>query len=413
MTIGPAVNIIFYMASMVNIAQSVKLIGLIGCSTLLVNCTLLRTKVSEPDAFRLEAMPIDYQSLASQPATPISKVFQLSFDDYDQNGQKDIKTVDVTPLQYRGNEPYLVLDNNGREYLLSSTANRVNRDGKSVLAETPLNWYGQGPALIFERKPGTLVIPLLPNQTYEAAKSAIEKTGGKVLGLFGTTFTPQASKPLSYLYFNPNRLPQNAGKTTLPVYQSSKVPGQSAPNILLSGMITYSDGRSAYLDFSDLAGEGKTQNEQLNNIKTQISKRLEQLEAQPDVAIVTIDTHAVIRKTADIEAVVERGEYNRGGPFLLHETQSVARVMRVFNDQTKAYLGSMITPSLLMKDGLAVAKQKFGQDAVVQFLDGEASAAAYFEDYNPTSALELKDPVVLNAFRLREAKGLELVVQYD
>lgn len=397
---------------MVNIAQSVKLIGLIGCSTLLVNCTLLKTKATEPDAFRLEAMPIDYQTLASKPATPLSKVFQLSFYDYDQNWKKVIQTVDVAPLQYRGNEPHLVLDHNGREYLTYPVPSRVKVEGKSVLTNTPLNWYGKGPALIFERKPGTLIMPLLPNQTYKTVKAEIAKTGGTVIGIFGTTFQKE-SIPLSYVYFNPNRLPKNAGKTSLPVYRSSESPGQSAPNILLSGLVTYSDGRSAYLDFSDLEGEGNTTHDRLENIKAQISKQLEQLEAQPDVAIITIDTHAVIRKTADIEAVVERGEYKRGEPFLLHETQSVARGIRVFNDQTKAYLGSMITPSLLMKDCLAVAKQKFGPDAVIQFLDGDAPAAAYFEDYNPTQALELKDPIVLNAFRLTGAKGLELIVQYD
>ncbi len=402
---------------MVNIAQSVKLIGLISCSTLLVNCTFLKTKAAEPDAFRLEAMPIDYQTLASKPATPLSKVFQLSFYDYDPNWKKVVKTIDVAPLQYRGNEPHLVLDNNGREYLTYPVPDRVNVEGKSVLANTPLNWYGKGPALVFERKPGTLVIPLLPNHTYKTVKADIEKTGGKVLGIFGTTFTGFTAQkepiPLSYVYFNPNRLPKNAGNTDLPVYRSSEVPGQSAPNIFLSGLITYSDGRSAYLDFSDLEGEGKTSNEQLDDIKAQISKQLEQLEAQPDVAIVTIDTHAVIRKTSDIDAVVERGEYKRGGPFLLHETQSVARGLRVFNDQTKAYLGSMIIPSLLMKDCLAVAKQKFGSDAVIQFLDGDAPAAAYFEDYNPTADLELQDPIVLNAFRLTAMRGLELIVQYD
>lgn len=402
---------------MVNIAQSVKLIGLIGCSTLLVNCTLLRKQAAEPDAFRLEAMPIEYESLASKPAVPLSKVFQLSFYDYDLNWKKVIKTVDVAPLQYRGNEPQFALDENGREYLTFPVPGRTNVDGKSVLTDTPLNWYGKGPAIIFERKPGTLILPLLPDHTYKTVKAEIEKTGGKVLGIFGTTFKGFTQKkesiPLSYTYFNPNHLPQNAGKTDLPVYRSSEIPGQSAPNILLSGLITYADGRSSYLDFSDLEGEGKTSNERLDDIKAQIRKQLEQLEAQPDVAVVTIDTHAVIRKPADIEAVLERGEYKRGGPFLLHETQSVARGIRVFNDQTKAYMGSMITPSLLMKDCLAVAKQKFGKDAVIQFLDGDAPAAAYFEDYNPTSDLALKDPIVLNAFRLRGAKGLELVVQYD
>jgi len=98
---------------------------------------------------------------------------------------------------------------------------------------------------------------------------------------------------------------------------------------------------------------------------------------------------------------------------LLHETQSVARGLRVFNDQTKAYLGSMITPSLLMKDCLAVARQKFGSDAVIQFLDEDAAATVYFEDYNPTQDLELQDPIVLNAFRLTGTKGIELIVQYD
>ena len=290
-------------------------------------------------------------------------------------------------------------------------------EGKSVLTDTPLNWYGQGPAIVFERKPGTVILPLLPDHSYKTVKAEIERTGGKVLGIFGTTFKGFTKKkeaiPLSYVYFNPNRWPENAGQTELPIYRSSKISGQSAPNILLSGLVTYADGRSAYLDFSDLEGEGKTSNERLDDIKGQIRKELEQLEAQPDVAIVTIDTHGVIRKPEDIEAVLERGEYKRGGPFMLHETQSVARGIRVFDEETKAYVGSMITPSLLMKDCLAVAKQKFGEDAVIQFLDGDAPAAAYFEDYDPTVDLELKDPIVLNAFRLRGAKGLELIVQYD
>jgi len=374
-------------------------------------------KTSEPDAFRLEAMAIEYESLASQPATPMGKVFQLSFYDADPNLEKVIKTVDVAPLQYRGNDPYLVLDHNGREYLTSPGSGRVKVEGKSVLTDAPLNWYGNGPAIVFERKPGTVILPLLPNQTYKTAQVEVEKTGGKVLGIFGTTFkslTPQKeSIPLSYVYFNPNRLPKNAGKTDLPIYRSSKIPGQSAPNILLSGQITYADGRSAYLDFSDLAGKGKTSNQRLDDIKGQIRQQLEQLEAQPDVMIISIDTHAVIRKTADIEAVLERGEYKRGGPFMRHETQSVARGIRVFDDQTKAYVGSMITPSLLMKDCLAVAKQKFGEDAVIQFLDGDTPAAAYFEDYDPTADLALKDPIVLHDFQLKGMKGLELVVQYD
>ncbi|KAI9134468.1 hypothetical protein [Acaryochloris sp. CCMEE 5410] len=402
---------------MVNIAQSVKLMGLIGCSSLLVNCTLLRKTASEPDAFRLEAMPIEYESLASKPAVPMSKVFQLSFYDYDFNWKKVIKTVDVAPLQYRGNEPQFALDNNGREYLTYPVPGRTQVNGKSVLTDTPLNWYGQGPAIVFERKPGTVILPLLPDHSYKTVKAEIERTGGKVLGIFGTTFKGFTKKkeaiPLSYVYFNPNRLPKNAGQTDLPIYRSSKISGQSAPNILLSGLVTYADGRSAYLDFSDLEGEGKTSNERLDDIKGQIRQELEQLEAQPDVAMVTIDTHGVIRKPEDIEVVLERGEYKRGGPFMLHETQSVARGIRVFDEETKAYVGSMITPSLLMKDCLAVAKQKFGEDAVIQFLDGDAPAAAYFEDYDPTADLELKDPIVLNAFRLRGAKGLELVVQYD
>ncbi|ABW27728.1 hypothetical protein [Acaryochloris marina] len=402
---------------MVNIAQSVKLMGLIGCSSLLVNCTLLRKTASEPDAFRLEAMPIEYESLASKPAVPMSKVFQLSFYDYDFNWKKVIKTVDVAPLQYRGNEPQFALDNNGREYLTYPVPGRTKVEGKSVLTDTPLNWYGQGPAIVFERKPGTVIMPLLPDHSYKTVKAEIESTGGKVLGIFGTTFKGFTKKkeaiPLSYVYFNPNRLPKNAGQTELPIYRSSKISGQSAPNILLSGLVTYADGRSAYLDFSDLEGEGKTSNERLDDIKGQIRKELEQLEAQPDVAMVTIDTHGVIRKPEDIEAVLERGEYKRGGPFMLHETQSVARGIRVFDEETKAYVGSMITPSLLMKDCLAVAKQRFGEDAVIQFLDGDAPAAAYFEDYDPTAELELKDPIVLHAFRLRGAKGLELIVQYD
>lgn len=401
---------------MVNLAQSVKLAGVIGCSTLLVNCTLLHTKAANPDAFRLETMPITYESLASQPVTPLGKVFQMSFYDQDREGQKVIKTVDVAPLQYRDNKPYLVLDNKGREYITDPAADRTQIEGKSVLTQTPRNWYGQGAAIVFTRKPGTFLIPLLPNQTYTTVRSKVKQTGGKVLGVFGKTFegtVPPDASARSYVYFNPNQLPQNAGKTNLPIYRSSKSPGQSAGNLMLSGQITYSDGRSAYLDFSALPGEGATPTQRLTNIKQQISKKLEQLEAQSEVVMVTLDTHGVIRSTADIEAVWERGEYQRGGPFERHETQSVARGIRVFNNKTKAYLGSMITPSLLMKDCLGVAKQKFGEDAVIQFLEGDASAAAYFEDYNPTADLGLKDPVVLHALNLKGAKGLELIVQYD
>jgi|GEM_PF-2351548 len=401
---------------MVTLTQSAKLIGLIGCSTLLVNCTFWKTKVTESDGFRLETMPIDYQALASQPVTPIGKVFQLSFYDYDQSWQKVIKTVDVAPLQYRNHDPHLVIDNRGREYLTSPASDRINVEGKSVLADAPLNWYGNGPAIIFERKSGTMLLPLLPNQTYKTAKADIARTGGKVLGIFGSTFKGIAkndSIPRRYIYFNPNRLPANAGKTNLPVYRSPELPGQSVRDILLSGLVTYGDGRSVYLDFSNLKGKGTTNNERTKDVKAQIRKQLEQLEAQPDIVVITIDTHAVIRKTADIDAVVERGDYQQGGPFLLHETQSVARGLRVFNDQTKAYLGSMITPSLLMKDCLAVARQKFGSDAVIQFLDEDAAATVYFEDYNPTQDLELQDPIVLNAFRLTGTKGIELIVQYD
>ena len=400
---------------MVNFSQSAKLIGLVGCSTLLVNCSIWQTKVAEPDGFRLETMPIDYQELASKPATPIGKVFQLSFYDFDQTWKKVIKTVDAAPLDYRGDQPHL-LDNNGREYVTDSFSGRVNVEGKSVLKNTPQNWYGKGPVIIFERKPGTMIIPLLPGHNYRSVKADIANTGGKVIGIFGATFMDLASSkeavPVRYIYFNPNRLPANAGKTNLPVHRSSALPGQSALN-LLSGLITYSDGRIAYLDFSHLKGKGKTSNEQLNDIKAQMRKELEQLEAQPEVVVITIDTHAIIRATPDIEAVVERGDYKQGGPFLLHETQSVARGIRVFNDQNKAYLGSMIIPSLLMKDCLAVAKQKFGSDAVIQFLDDKALAAAYFPDYDPTPELALQDSVVLNAVRLTGAKGLELIVQYD
>ena len=402
---------------MVTFAQSVKLMGLIGCSSLLVNCTFLKTQKTEAEGFQLETLALDYDSLVSQPVTPTGKVFQFSFYDYDQNWTKVIKTVDVAPIEYRDNDPHLVLDNRGREYLMSSVPGEVNVEGKSVRIEPPLSWYGQGPAVIFKRQPGTMLIPLLPNQQYSTVKTNIAKTGGKVLGIFGTTFKGLSPKkgtvPFSYVYFNPNRLPLNAGKSDFPIYRSSEVPGQSAPNILLSGLITYSDGRSAYLDFSDLKGKGQTRNQQLDDIKAQMQKRIEQLEAQPEVVLVTVDTHAVIRKPEDIEAVVERGDYITGGPFLRHETQSVARGLRVFNDQTKSYLGSMITPSLLMKDCLAAAKQKFGSEAVIQFLDGEAAAAAYFENYNPTQDLDMKDPLVLNAFRLTGAKGLELIVKYD
>ncbi|NJN37795.1 MAG: hypothetical protein HC790_02210 [Acaryochloridaceae cyanobacterium CSU_3_4] len=402
---------------MVTLAPSIKLIGLLGCSTLLVNCTFLQTKVAEPNGFRLETLAINYDNLASKPATPISKVFQFSFYDYDLNWKKVIKTVDVTPLDYRDNKPHLVIDNNGREYLIDPGQDRVNTQGKSVLTNTPLNWYGQGPAITFQPQPGTLIIPLLPNHTYQTAKAEIAKTGGKVLGIFGTTFKGFSPKkdsiPLSYVYFNPNRLAANAGKTKLPVYRSANLSGQSAPNILLSGLITYGDGHSAYLDFSHLKGKGQTNNEQLDDIKTQIRKELAQLEDEPEVVAITLDTHAIIRKPEDIEAVVERGDYQHGSPFLRHETESVARGLRVFDNQTKAYLGSMITPSLLMKDCLKAAKQKFGSEAVIQFLDGEASASAYFENYNPTQDLDLKDPIVVNAFRLTGAKGLELIVQYE
>jgi hypothetical protein len=377
----------------------------------------LQTKVAEPNGFRLETLAINYDNLASKPVTPMSKVFQLSFYDYDPNWKKGIKTVDVTPLDYRDNKPHLVIDNNGREYLIDPVVSRVNTQGKSVLTDTPLNWYGQGSAITFQPQPGTLIIPVLPNHTYQTAKAEIAKTGGKVLGIFGTTFknvnSQKDSSSLGYVYFNPNRLPANAGRTKLPVYRSSQRPGQSAPNFLLAGLITYSDGRSAYLDFSHLKGKGQTNNEQLDDIKTQIRKELEQLEDEPEVVIITLDSHAVIRKPADIEAVVERGNYQRGGSFLRHETESVARGLRVFDNQTKAYLGSMITPSLLMKDCLQVAKQKFGSEAVIQFLDGEDSASAYFENYNPTQNLDLKDPTVVNAFRLTGAKGLQLVVQYE
>jgi len=310
----------------------------------------------------------------------------------------------------------MVLDHKGREYIMEPAADRTQIGGKSVFTKTPRNWYGQGSAIVFQRKPGTLVIPLLPNQTYATVKAKIKQTGGKVLGVFGKTFegtVPPDGSSRSYVYFNPNHLPQNAGKTNLPIYRSSETHGQSAGNLMLSGQVTYGDGRSAYLDFSSLQSEGATPTQQLNNLKQQISKQLEQLEAQSEVVMVTMDTHAVIRSTADIEAVWERGEYKRGGPFKRHETQSVARGIRVFDDKTKAYLGAMITPSLLMKDCLAVAKQKFGEDAVIQFLEGEAAAAAYFEDYNPTSELGVKDPVVLHALGLKGAKGLELIVQYD
>ena len=372
-------------------------------------------EVVETQYFRLTADPVDYQKLDSSPVTPEGDTFPLSFFDFDRSWQKYVRTVNVRPVQ-GSDRPRIVIDEQGHAYQIEPGPDFVKIEGRPVMADTPLNWYAQGPTITLEPRNETMIVPLLPGHRYSTVKDEIAKTGGRVLGIFGTTFKgfqPQTKEaiPLNYLYFNPNRLPQNSGKQ-LPVYRSSPISGQSAPNILLSGIITYQDGRTEYLDFSHLQGTGKTLDEKLESIKQKIRKELEQLEQRQDVVLLTIDTHGVMRKPEDIAAVVVRGGGKRGGPFLFHETQSVARGLRIFDEQTRRYLGSMITPSLLMRDCLAVAKQKYGSDAVIQFLDGDAPAAAYFEGANISTDLGIQDPQVLDHYRLRGAQGLELVVEY-
>jgi len=365
--------------------------------------------------FSLKSSPVDYQNLDSLPVTTEGEAFSLSFFDFDRSWQKYVRTVNVRPVQ-GSDRPRIVMDEQGHAYQIEPGPDFVKIEGRPVMADTPLNWYAQGPTITLEPDNDTLIVPLLPGHRYSTVQGEIEKTGGRVVGIFGTTFkgfhpkTKEAT-PLSYLYFNPNRLPQNSGKQ-LPIYRSSPISGQSAPNILVSGMITYQDGRTEYLDFSHLQGIGNNADERLESIKQKIRKELEQLEQRQDVVLLTIDTHGVMRKPEDIPAVVVQGGGKRGGPFLFHETQSVARGLRIFNDQTRRYLGSMITPSLLMRDCLAVAKQNYGSNAVVQFLDGDAPAAAYFEGANISTALGIQDPQVLDHYRLRGARGLELIVEY-
>ncbi|NEP09419.1 MAG: hypothetical protein F6K14_04110 [Symploca sp. SIO2C1] len=384
-------------------------------SVLLSGCAANSAEVVKTRYFSLTADPVDYQNLESLPVTPEGEAFSFSFFDFDRSWQKYVRTVNVRPVQ--GSErPRIVIDEQGHAYQIEPGPDFVKIEGRPVMADTPLNWYAHGPTITLEPRNNTLIVPLLPGHRYSTVQAEIEKTGGRILGIFGTTFkgfqpkTKEAT-PLSYLYFNPNHLPQNRGKK-LPVYRSSQISGQSAPNILLSGIITYQDGRTEYLDFSHLQGIGNNSDDKLESIKQKISKELEQLEQRQDVVLLTIDTHGVMRKPEDIPAVVVRGGGKRGGPFLFHETQSVARGLRIFDDQNRQYLGSMITPSLLMRDCLAVAKKKYGKNAVIQFLDGDAPAAAYFEGANISTALGIPDPQVLDHYRLRGARGLELIVEY-
>lgn len=378
-------------------------------------CATTSGSVIETDKFSLSADPIDYQNLESQPVTAAGDAFPLSFYDFDPAWEQYIRTVTVRPVQ-GSDRPRIVIDEQGHAYQVEPGPEFISVEGRPVMADTPLNWYAHGPTITIEPRGNTMIVPLLSGHSYQTIQAEIERTGGQVLGIFGTTFKgfdpeTKAATALSYHYFNPNRLPQNHGKD-LPVYRSSEISGQSAPNILLSGIITYQDGRIEYLDFSQLEGAGKTSDEKLESIKQQIRTVLEQLEQQEDVVSLTIDTHGVMRRPEDIEAVFIRGGGQRGGPFLFYETQSVARGLRVFDDRTKQYLGSMITPSLLMHDCLTVAKEKYGPNAVIQFLDGDAPAAAYFEASDFVADLGIQDSQVLDHFRLRGAQGLELIVGY-
>ncbi|MEM9212921.1 MAG: hypothetical protein AAGD25_00960 [Cyanobacteria bacterium P01_F01_bin.150] len=398
-----------------------KLSVLLGASVLLSNCAGTQAIVVETAQFRLMSDPVDYQDLDSPSLLLEEESFPLSFYDFDPDWERIIRTVTVQSVQSSG-RPRIVLDKNGHAYQIAPGPEYLKVDGRPVMADTPLNWYAQGPTITIEPGNNTLLLPLLEEHSYKTVQAEIERTGGQVLGIFGTTFKgfepgTKAATALSYHYFNPNRLSQNQGEE-LPIYRSSDNSGQSAPNILLSGIVTYQDGRIEYLDFSHLEGAGEMPDEKLESIKQQIRPELEHLEQRPDVVAFTIDTHGVIRHPDDIEAVFERGGGRRGGPFLFHETQSVARGLRIFDDQTKEYLGSMITPSLLMHDALKVAKQKYGPNAVIQFLDGDAPAAAYFEETSTgetdfVAELGIQNPQVLNHFRLRGAKGLELLVSYE
>lgn len=366
--------------------------------------------------FVLSTHDLSFDGLKTQPTKRVGDPFDVSFYDWSSEGKKTIRTVRVTPTRYQNQHPKFAVDAGGRAYQLYPAPAYMKVDGKSVMSSAPLNWYEKGPVVALGVRSRTLMIPLLPKTDYRQSIQEIEKLGGKVLGFFGTAFKGFDARtnrpmPLYYTYLNLNHL-QGLDGEKYPVYRSSEIPGQSAPNILLSGIVTYRDGQTEYLDFSHLKGTGNTQDEWLESIKKQMRGHLEKLEKNPDVVQLAIDTHGVIRKPADIAAVVTRGGGKRGGPFLFYETQSVGRAARVFNNQTKELIASIITPSLKMEDVLTVAKRLYGEDAVVQFLDGDAAAAAQFTREDPTQKLGILDDRVLNEHRFGQVQGLQLIVHF-
>ncbi|MGK7902724.1 MAG: hypothetical protein AB4352_15190 [Hormoscilla sp.] len=368
--------------------------------------------------FVLSTHSLSFDGLKTRPTNRMGDPFNISFYDWNSDGKKAIVTVQVTPTQYHNQHPKFAIDGGGRAYQLSPTPDYVKVDGTSVMSSVPLNWYGKGPVVALGLRSRTFMIPLLPKTNYRQSIEEIEKLGGKVLGFLGTAFKGFEAKtnrpmPLYYTYLNLNNYQGlNGEKEKYPVYRSSEIAGQSAPNILLSGIVTYRDGHTEYLDFSHLKGTGNTPDERLESIKKQMRKHLEKLEGDRDVVQLTIDTHGVIRKPADIAAVFTRGGGKRGGLFLFYETQSVGRAARVFNNKTKEFLASIITPSLKMEDVLTVAKRLYGENAVVQFLDGDTAAAAQFTREDPTKKLHILDDRVVNEHRFGQVQGLQLIVYF-
>jgi hypothetical protein len=60
-----------------------------------------------------------------------------------------------------------------------------------------------------------------------------------------------------------------------------------------------------------------------------------------------------------------------------------------------------------MKDTLVLARKEFGTNAVVQHLDGDAFAAAYFE---PARNLPIKDYLAYQNHYNKEGMGQEFIV---
>ncbi|MEB3227160.1 MAG: hypothetical protein VKJ27_02155 [Synechocystis sp.] len=358
---------------------------------------------SSPELVSNATLPIDSQEAIASPA-PLSGVTQtanpslgltsrsinsekytvhklptsnsgtlLKYIDRSEAGQQIVSSSTVYSTPTLGTIK-TALTKDGWEYQVDPLPNQTVLNGQRVLERMPVSWYGVGEALVYTPQSGEFLLPAplgkTPSGTSHRTNVAeLEKLGYKVIGQFGASFKSfspeQGSISLRYFWH----------------YSQGVDPkvGQSAPNIIQAGMVKYKDGRIEYLDFCEHSGKGSTASERLEDVKRNVMRpALEALQKDDNVEYFVIDTHCVIRKQQDIPNIVIRGGYTRGGPFLDHQRGFFARSVRVFDDKTKQYLGSMITPSMYMRDVTSLAKEFFGSDAVVQHLDGDAFAAAYF-----------------------------------